>query len=278
MRTRRSRFCIMALMCISLLALSGCGALQDVSRDVMRAFQNEEIWEQQFPIDTETPLRVLNRNGEVVLRTSNDATEIHVRAVKRAFQSAHLQDVEIAVDPASPFVIETKYLDERASVSVALTITVPTGTRVEEVSSFNGSLTISGSKGDLIASTSNGSITLHTIEGFVTATTSNGRVIIDNCTGVDQIRSSNGAVHAAIYSIRDDVSVHTSNGTIRLDLAPTLSAQIHANTSNGQISHDLALASLQTSSRTALSGSLGTGDFTMNVRTSNGSIDLLPIR
>lgn len=125
--------------------------------------------------------------------------------------------------------------------------------------------------------TSNGQIQIVNCNGTVAAETSNGAIRLTGTRTVERLATSNGAIDAEIRALDTDARVTTSNGAIRLALAPTVNAQVEARTSNGQVSATgLPLTDMQ-SGPTELSGTLGAGGPRLVVETSNGAINLAPL-
>ncbi len=107
--------------------------------------------------------------------------------------------------------------------------------------------------------------------------TSNGRIQVVNCNGtvdrrdVERSLAAHGnadhrapldlerRIDAEIRALDTDARVTTSNGAIRLALAPTMSAQIEARTSNGQVTVTGLPLTTTTSGPTELRGTLGAG-------------------
>jgi DUF4097 and DUF4098 domain-containing protein YvlB len=139
--------------------------------------------------------------------------------------------------------------------SVEYTIDVPAGADVRGQTS-NGAIKLRD-VGQVEVGTSNGRIELEDVQGTIDVETSNGRIEGDDLNG-DGIRaeSSNGAIDLELGTAQD-VEARTSNGAIELTV-PADSYRIATETSNG--STDLRVANDPD------------GRFTLDLRTSNGSI------
>lgn len=88
---------------------------------------------------------------------------------------------------------------------------------------------------DLILNTSNGSIRVEDLRGIgLVADTSNGSVTMNGCSFQDaRVETSNGSV--SLNGTCGEVTVHTSNGSIRLDSKGCAHGTLDLNTSNGSI-------------------------------------------
>jgi len=84
--------------------------------------------------------------------------------------------------------------------------------------------------------------------------------------------SIRGAMGAAEWD--DGLSFKTVNGTITLDLPPSLSADVRATTVNGEISTDFPLTVTGRVSRRQVQGTIGGGGRRLELETVNGSVRL----
>lgn len=290
-----------ALVCSSgctVPPLFGGGAMEEVNLTV--------------PVTPGTALFVQNRNGDVHLITG-DGGAVSINAVKRTpLAQDELSLVEIIVREEEPLRVETVRARDTVQVSVDERIRIPATVAVDTVSTTNGDIILAGTggearlitsngnitatganvafaqtsngnvavtntTGDLTAVSSNGNITARNVIGYVSAVTSNAGVTIRNPGGIDTLKTTNGPISADIPAIRDNVSITTSNGDVRLNLAPDLNATIVAGTSGGRIvASGLPITAEQTG-ETTLQGRLGSGGATITVFTSNGDIILSPL-
>ncbi|MDN7024728.1 DUF4097 domain-containing protein [Methanoculleus sp. FWC-SCC1] len=264
------------------------------------------------PVTPGTALFVQNRNGDVHLTTGN-MSAVSISAVKQTpLAQEELSLVEIIVREEEPLRVETVRARDTVQVSVDERIRIPASVAVDTVSTTNGDIVLAGTggdarlitsngnitatgagvvlartsngqvavtdtTGDLAATSTNGGITLRNVTGYVSAVTSNAEIAIQNPGGIDTIRSTNARISADIPAIRDNVSVTTSNGDIRLKIAPDLNATIVAGTSGGRIvATDLPIT-VEETGETTLQGRLGSGGATITILTSNGDIVLSPL-
>jgi DUF4097 and DUF4098 domain-containing protein YvlB len=245
--------------------LSGCGGPK-----------TSEYFNEEYTINPNTIVSVTNINGPVEI-TSWGGDTVTVDAVKESSYGAEdLQNVNISVSQTENHLeIVTRYTGQRLiQAGVSYNIKVPYNVTIETITTSNGAILISGTKGDILASTSNGAIEISDIDGVVSATTSNGHIEIKNTTGVGDLRTSNAAITADVRSILGDISIETSNAAISVSLNPFLNVTLDMTTSNSQIR--VQGVSLNTSllEDTHVIGTLGTGSQRIDVHTSNAHIDL----
>lgn len=125
---------------------------------------------------------------------------------------------------------------------------------------------------DLLASitTANGSITLNGTNQGAVLKTVNGAVNVQSVSGTVSEDTVNGTLTAE--QIRGDVQLHVVNGTIRVQ---QISGAVNADSVNGGISVQSNIVAWQ------LNGDnhhgteiLGSGQYRVNLATTNGSIDM----
>ncbi|MGA5005916.1 DUF4097 family beta strand repeat-containing protein [Streptomyces koyangensis] len=113
--------------------------------------------------------------------------------------------------------------------------------------------------------------------GAVEVATGNGRVELSGVTGTVKVRSTNGRIEGT--GIRTDrITARTSNG--KIDLASDTPADIRAVTSNGAVTLTVPEAAYRVSAATS-NGSRTIdvpddpkGEFTLDIRTSNGAVTI----
>jgi len=173
----------------------------------------------------------------------------------------------VVVDADPDYVrIETKHpkSDNRwfgfghdSSGSVSYEITVPASVNLDQISTVNGSVTISGVAGDVKAETVNGDL-----EAF-------------NLTANVNLETVNGGISAEFDTLSGDqrVSAEAVNGKITLQLPANASARVNAETVNGSIdADDFGLEVEKGFVGRDLNGDIGNGDARISLDTVNGSI------
>ncbi|WP_127792032.1 DUF4097 family beta strand repeat-containing protein [Agromyces sp. LHK192] len=200
--------------------------------------------------DAVTAIEIDDPAGAVTVRGVAGATEVsiertlHYFGAERSFDATHEVDGGTLVLHGCGRNCSAEYVLE-----------VPEGLDVSG-STANGAVELSGVH-DVDVSTSNGLVELDGVTGSVEASTSNGRVVGRGLTGGGiRAASSNGAIELHLETPQD-VSAETSNGSIEVD-APPASYRVDTATSNGGVEVDLA--------------NDPDGEFTFDLRTSNGSI------
>lgn len=127
----------------------------------------------------------------------------------------------------------------------------------------------------LNAKTINGEIETGLIGSDVEAYTVNGSIMLA-ATGHAEAKTVNGSINASMGSANWDgtLDFKTVNGEIVLNLPADTSTDVHAETLNGDISTDFPLTVQGRISRRRLSGTIGGGGRSLDLKTINGSIRL----
>ncbi len=178
-----------------------------------------------------------------------------------------------------------------ASPGADLTITAPAGTDVEIVTS-NGSIQLSGIEGTCSLRSSNGKIALSNVKGSFEGSTGNGRLEVDGLEGTAELTTSHG--DADLRDVTGEIDVNTSNGSISFsgNLTPggssrlvtsngdvivefqgTPNVSLEAETDRGKVRSELEITATETGDK-RLVGTIGDGEATLYVRTSNGDINV----
>jgi len=238
--------------------------------------QVTDYFNSEYEADENTILKVTTLNGQIEI-TAWDGDNISFNAVKKSsFGQEELDNTEInVIESENQIEIETIYVGHRTTTpSVDMNIKVPRNVTVDSVTTSNGAVQISGTKGDVFATSSNGAIIIENVDGYVSATTSNGRIEIKGTTGIKDLKSSNLGIYAEVYDFENNISISTSNGGITVYINPALNAEIDMTTSNGQISISGLLLNITISEEKHKTGELGEGGNTLDIHTSNGNINL----
>ncbi len=119
--------------------------------------------------------------------------------------------------------------------------------------------------------TVNGDIQIENLKADVVARTVNGDVELET-TGSAEASTVNGDVRATFDVMREDARFETVNGSVILDVADDLNADLDASWMNGDLESDIPLRLNGRLGRRQAQGMLGEGGPELRVRTVNGSI------
>ena len=238
--------------------------------------QTTDYFNEEYATNENTVLKATTLNGQIEI-TVWDGDTVSLNAVKKSsFGQDELDNIEInVIESENQIEIEAKYIGQRTTTpSVDMNIKVPRNVTVDSAKTSNGAVQISGTKGDVKATSSNGAIIIENVDGYVSATTSNGRIEIKGTTGIKDLKSSNLGIYAEVYDFQENISISTSNGGITVYLNPSLNVDIEMTTSNGLISISGLSLDLTISEEKHKVGKLGEGGNKLDVHTSNGNINI----
>lgn len=128
----------------------------------------------------------------------------------------------------------------------------------------------------LVATTVNGAIDASSLKSDVEANTVNGRILVST-SGVASADTVNGSIDVSLGSAKWDqpLDFHTVNGGITVTLPKAVSADLHADTLNGEIDSDFPVSITSSRHRgRRITGSIGTGGKELHLSTTNGAIRL----
>ena len=173
-----------------------------------------------------------------------------------------------------------------------ITISLPRRADLE-VNNSNGRVSVRNVEGSGSLRTSNGRIVAEELNGVFNLATSNSRIESRHLTGRYEITTSNGRITvcgaAGEYKLEtsngqirfdgelengSDNSFTTSNGSITAALGADPDVRLSAATSKGSIRCLRPLNAVDTQSKRRLEGTIGDGQTSLRIRTSNGPITI----
>lgn len=223
--------------------------------------------EKSFEFEGKSSLRVNNINGSVEIKAW-DNTRITVTATITADDQEDRDNIIVDMEQSGAGLnVETRYKEKSRwgknnnSGQVEYVINVPANTDLSAIELVNGSLLITGVKGEVSAELVNGSI--------------NASGLADN----GEFTSVNGSVKVSYDTLVQSMSridIETVNGSIKLYVPQSVNADVNAETMHGSIKTDFGLhAEKNFLSGHNLSGNIGNGDINISLESVNGSVKLL---
>ena len=204
--------------------------------------EKTEQFQNDYNLTGVTSLKIVNINGNVSI--SNDVTPdtlIHVYALKRTFSLINddLSNVTINVTGGVNMKIESIY-KTTANVFVDYTIKLPANVSID-IDDTTGNINVDG------------------VSNVGTIRTTTGDIKIKNVTYITNIISTTGYLDVNINDIKNDISLSTTNGGIKVYFKPNLNANLKTSKLSGVINNN----------GVALSGS-----YNINISVYNGNINL----
>jgi DUF4097 and DUF4098 domain-containing protein YvlB len=223
-----------------------------------------EEFHQTYSLTSDGRVELENINGSVHISTW-EQNAVKVDAVKYADSKERLDEAHIEIDSGKDYVsIRTKYPEHEHwgqninPASVEYTLTVPRGTRLDEIKLINGSLEVTGVKGEVRASCINGSLEAHNLAGRAELSTINGHLD----ARFDELPGSS-------------VELKSVNGSLELTIPSDSKAEIEASTVSGGIENDFGLhVNHHRFVGHDLRGELGNGGARIKLENVNGRIEI----
>jgi len=234
----------------------------------------EDILDTTLAFSSGDQLTLANTNGEIEV-TSWDRNEIRIEAHKKARGSddqdlqSVLDNVTVIIDEVTGGItIDTEFprsgvnawANNKISLSVDYLITVPNQANLD-IETVNGRVGVRGVSGDIDIDTTNGGIEVTDSAGQVSAKSTNGGISIE-LAEVDASQS---------------MTLRTTNGGVSLALPSSVQANLTARTTNGTIETDFPITMQGRLSGTRLEGEINGGGGEIDIKTTNGGIEIREI-
>ncbi len=267
------------LLCLS-VAIMGCFCAEGC----IPTEKYERTVRLSAPLSPGSTFAAQTHNGSITV-TGADVTDCNLTATIIAWAGSEedakklAEQVQVKLEPSGdkltvkiekPSPLVNKY------VSVSLDTTVPNHTDTE-LTTHNGALRITNLAGRLNGTTHNGGVTAEAITGTTKLQTHNGGITCKEISGDMELQTHNGGVKAACSKSASavcDVSIVTHNGSINFTAPPDLSAEVQVATHNGSINTDLPITVIGKVTKRRLTGTIGTGQGKLHLKTHNGSIKI----
>ncbi|MFQ5570413.1 MAG: DUF4097 domain-containing protein [Rhodothermales bacterium] len=254
-----------AWMAICLLFLPGCMIVEtDDFGDARNTdFIARESFTYEVNISGQTRVTVEAINGTIEILGSATASSVIVTGERKVgsdtFRDAeeHLDDLEVRVTDLNDEVLVRTIQPQQShgrNYVVEYTITLPSDLMVD-VSQINGTIIIEDLQQDVVAHSVNGTVRLDDIVGSANISVVNGNVDGDIALPADGL-----------------IELKATNGNIKLAIPTSTSATFSASVTNGDIDTTNLTFQNPVSSNRSLSGRLGGGNSTIDLRTVNGNI------
>jgi DUF4097 and DUF4098 domain-containing protein YvlB len=232
-----------------------------------------------FPATGISALSAETKNGAITVTAAGDTT-IAVDVLKYAY-GRNKADAEKAIaNVVFSDVIVGGELRLRADMpsgprpyGASLTIAARESTDLA-LSTTNGDISVSSTRGSIAASTTNGDVELTGTAGTATVSTTNGKLNVQVHSGAVEGTTTNGRVDCDLAALAptESVGLATTNGGVTLLLPADVSAVIDATNTNGTITiYDFTVIYEQQTT-THIRGRIGSGASTITITTTNGDI------
>jgi DUF4097 and DUF4098 domain-containing protein YvlB len=239
-----------------------------------------EEWKRDFTVSTHPQLRVQTNDASVEVHGAPGNT-ISVRVVA---EGRHIGPGELSVNAqqtGDSVSLQVKIPERHIHLNfsqrpVRIEISVPEITALD-LSLADGSMRISGTKGDTRLGTSDGSIRVDNFDGNLHAHTADGSVEVSGRFVLLDLSTSDGRITASVWKgshMNGTWNLRTADGSITLRLPDDLSAFLDAWTGDGHIDLQLPVEVSGRVEKNRVRGKIHGGGPTLHIHTSDGSITL----
>jgi hypothetical protein len=249
-----------------------------------------------FQPKKDSNLNIDNINGFIRIEEWNE-DYIDISAVlKTRKEEDEFDKLKIEILAEDGCSVTTKLLEKNVRVTVNYTIKVPAAVMLNNIETSNGKIDIEKCRGNLNAGTTNGTIevcnfignvdaestngklTINNIDGKVNLGTSNGSIRVTGSPGLTKAHTSNGSIKVEMAKLENDLTLSSSNASIKLYLDKKIKADVEARTSNASIKVNGINVTTEKISNHYLRGKIGKGGKKITLTTSNGSITLSELK
>jgi hypothetical protein len=295
---RRSRSTLGVLVTMAALTSSAC----TIDLHGEGAVVSEQ---KTFPATGEVTLRLETFDGAIevrswernevsveILRTANTAEEARALEV-RASQDGN----RITVEAPNHRTGHNIRIGAWRSPSVAFIVRAPRRMMLEAATG-DGSITVGDLAGTLTLRSGDGAIRAENLEGRITASTGDGSISVHDSRGELDVDSGDGSIRLSGYfeslrvhsgdgsvtvdaaegsEMKDDWSVTTGDGSVRVSLPSRFNAEIDAQSGDGRVTTDWSTERRDDENdedRRTFRGRLGAGGRKLTIRSGDGSINL----
>lgn len=258
--SRATTAAAIGLAALLLGLLASCGDALG-PEDVVRS----EPYESLRDATGRTGFHVIGVNGSITVTAGAQGEAFHISGVRQVRGCSRNQadswfdDLQVEVtETARSILIRTLQPQDTGpcTLEVDYQLTMP-ARLAGEVVGVNGEITVTG------------------LDQGVSVTLVNGPVALEDVERGTTVRLTNGSITAALVPTgADRVDLLTVNGGIDLQIPASTGAELTATVTNGTISITNLTVSNQVSTGTAITGTIGTGEGELVLRTTNGSIAL----
>lgn len=258
-------------------------------------------WAKTYPVSTQPSLGITTGDSSVEIGSCGTCREIRIRVEWRDFHASSFiltesqagNHVEFSLREKTGFGIHLNFGNRRAPH-----VTVETPQNIDlQARTSDGALAVTGVSGNLQLRTSDGSLRAGNISGALSLTSSDGSIQVHDASGTLESHSSDGSVQiAGKFSglqvkgsdgamdltlepgsqLTRASSIQASDGSVKVHLPRSLSADLEVHAGDGSVRCDLPLSmegyNSAVSGKKGLRGKLNGGGVPLNIRTQDGSV------
>ena len=241
----------------------------------------EETFKKRLPAKDIEQVTLYNVNGSVkVYGWNNEEIEIIAYKKVRASNSEHAQklidNLEIEITETADGVEIQTHIPRRRNKNGGFFAWLFDVTGSSASVSYEVHVPM---KMDLDLHSTNGSIFVDECTGLIKLQTTNGKISGEKLKGAVQCKTTNGRIEIELLKAdpEQEMTLRTTNGSVRLYLPRNANVDIKAKTTNGSIRCELPIDESYSRSRKRLEGTINDGGPLIYIKTTNGSVKILEL-
>ncbi len=241
----------------------------------------EETFKKRLPAKDIEQVSLFNVNGSVkVYGWDNDEMEIVAYKKVRASNSEHAQELmdnlEIEITETADGVEIQTHIPRRKNKNGGFFGWLFDVTGTSASVSYEVHVPV---KMNLDLNSTNGSLFVNECSGLIRLHTTNGKVSGEKLKGAVQCATTNGSIEIELLKAdpEEEMTLRTTNGSVRLYLPHSANVDIKAKTTNGSIRCELPINEGYSGSRKRLEGAINEGGPLIYIKTTNGSVKILEL-
>jgi len=220
-------------------------------------------------------VEISNINGDISVE-GWASESVEVVYIITCESQEEMEAIEVLCDTSNGIVCEVNYDEDwnrNHSGEVSFQIRVPSDQLLEyRLNDVNGDVKISSASGSAVLEAVNGDISAGEFNGELTVDLVNGSVTTSGVTGLKQVDIVNGSIDCSVQNMGCDLSISSVNGDIKVELMADASVEIE--TLSGDIDITNGYNAQIAESIVGSSASFGNGEFSMDISSVSGSIEI----
>ncbi len=237
-------------------------------------------WSKTYKLSGKPNLRIETTDADIRVTTWDQPT-IEAKVVTTRYKigdaGIHIEEHQagdsVTIDVRYPH--HELYLGF-GSHRVDIIIQMPREGRVD-LKTGDGKIDLSGLKGDMDLHTGDGSVELESVDGRLHASTGDGHITAHGRFDELDLKTGDGHVDVTAAhgsTVANSWRLETGDGSVSLEIPPDLSADVSLHTSDGHIDLDMPITTEGKIRENEVRGKLNGGGSLLSIHTGDGSIHL----
>lgn len=254
---------LLALTTAVLISFQGCSVFK-------KKYAKVETKEYKLKASNYKKMEVENPNGDIIIKRSDNDSLITIKAeitkyVTKKELDQPTKDVILDIDSTGS-TLRISDIANKYDNSFHIQFDMHKSTNVDYIIYVPSSI-------EILVDGTNGKVELKEFNNDVKVDLTNGNVKVENVYGKIKLELTNGNITAKLDSTKS-LDFETINGNIKLEVGEKFSGVFDLQTVNGKINRKNVNFSSTDEEKKEFKGTLGKGDATVKMHTTNGRINI----